>query len=183
MAVATPAGLSFVSRSGVLSLYAFNGLVNNHVYSVATSGAQTVVGTLGGVSILDGDRILANYTTANSRLKHNWVTALVRVGADWFAGTYGAGVMRLDPAGEWHSFDDLKGGLIINPNALAVSGSRVYAGTLDRGLYIFNRESSRWTNVLLGLPSKNVTALAAGGGYLYIGTDNGLVRISEGAFQ
>ena len=33
----------------------------------------------------------------------------------------------------------------------------------------------------MGLPSKNVTALAAGGGYLYIGTDNGLVRIAEGA--
>jgi hypothetical protein len=29
------------------------------------------------------------------------------------------------------------------------------------------------------LPSLNVTAVATGGGYLYIGTDNGLVRIAE----
>ena len=31
----------------------------------------------------------------------------------------------------------------------------------------------------LGLPSSNVTALAAGNGFIYIGTDNGLVRIPE----
>jgi ligand-binding sensor domain-containing protein len=30
-----------------------------------------------------------------------------------------------------------------------------------------------------GLPSLNVTALAARDGYIYIGTDNGLVRILE----
>jgi hypothetical protein len=35
----------------------------------------------------------------------------------------------------------------------------------------------------MGLPSKNVTAVAAGGGYLYAGTDNGLVRIAEGALR
>lgn len=182
MVVATPAGLSFISRSGVQSLYVFNGLVNNHVYAVATWGPQTVAGTLGGVSLVDGDRVRANYTTANSRLKHNWITALVRVGDDWFAGTYGAGVMSLDPAGDWHSFAGLRDGMIVNPNALAISGNRVYAGTLDRGLFVFDRASSRWTSVTMGLPSKNVTALTVGAGYLYVGTDNGLVRIAEGAF-
>ena len=30
-----------------------------------------------------------------------------------------------------------------------------------------------------GLPSANVTALAAANGYLYVGTDNGLVRVQE----
>ena len=70
-----------------------------------------MAGTLGGVSVLDGDTVRANYTTANSRLKHNWITALARVGDEWFAGTYGAGVLRLDASGEWHSFPDLKDGL------------------------------------------------------------------------
>jgi ligand-binding sensor domain-containing protein len=74
MVVATPAGLSFVDRAGVRSIYAFHGLVNNHVYAVATRGAQTVAGTLGGLSVLDDDTVAANYTTANSRLKHNWIT-------------------------------------------------------------------------------------------------------------
>jgi len=183
MVAATPAGLSFVDRSGVRSLYVFHGLVNNHVYTVATRGAETVAGTLGGLSVLNGDAVRANYTTANSHLKHNWITALARVGDEWFAGTYGAGVLRLDSSGEWHSFPDLKDGLVVNPNAMVANGGELYAGSLDRGLFIFDRASGRWTNTNAGLPSKNVTALATGGGYLYIGTDNGLVRVAEGALR
>jgi ligand-binding sensor domain-containing protein len=183
MVVATPAGLSFVDRSGVRSLYVFHGLVNNHVYTVATHGSQTVAGTLGGLSVLDDDTVRVNYTTANSHLKHNWITALARVGDEWFAGTYGAGVLRLDSSGEWHSFPDLKEGFVVNPNAMTVSGGQVYAGSLDRGLFVFDRASGRWTSTTVGLPSKNVTALAAGGGYLYAGTDNGLVRMAEGALR
>lgn len=183
MVVATPAGISFVDRSGVRSLYVFHGLVNNHVYTVATLGAQTVAGTLGGVSVLDNDTVRVNYTTANSHLKHNWITALLRVGDEWFAGTYGAGVLRLDANGEWHSFPDLKDGFVVNPNAITSSNGEVYAGSLDRGLFIYDRATGRWTNTTMGLPSKNVTALTASDGYLYVGTDNGLVRIREGALR
>jgi|HubBroStandDraft_1064217.scaffolds.fasta_scaffold00809_2 hypothetical protein len=183
MVVATPAGLSFVDRSGVRSLYAFHGLVNNHVYTVATRGAQVVAGTLGGLSVLENETVHTNYTTANSHLKHNWITALARMGDDWFAGTYGAGVLRLDASGEWHAFPDLNGGFVVNPNAMVVSGGRLYAGSLDRGLFVFDRASGRWTKTTIGLPSRNVTALAAGGSYLYVGTDNGLVRIAEGALR
>jgi ligand-binding sensor domain-containing protein len=183
MVVATPAGLSLVDGSGVRSLYVFHGLVNNHVYTVATRDNRIVAGTLGGMSVLDDDTVRANYTTANSRLKHNWITALARVGDEWFAGTYGAGVLRLDASGEWHAFADLKEGFVVNPNAMVASGGQLYAGSLDRGLFIFDRASGHWTNTTIGLPSKNVTALAAGGGYVYVGTDNGLVRIAEGALR
>jgi ligand-binding sensor domain-containing protein len=183
MVVATPAGLSFVDRSGVRSLYVFHGLVNNHVYTVATRGRVTVAGTLGGLSMLDDDTVRVNYTTANSHLKHNWITSLVRVDDDWFAGTYGAGVLRLDSNGQWHAFPDLKDGFVVNPNAMVASGDRVYAGSLDRGLFVFDRSSGRWSSTSTGLPSLNVTALAADGGYLYAGTDNGLVRIAEGALR
>ena len=183
MVVATPAGLSLVDAAGVRSLYVFHGLVNNHVYTVATRDNRIVAGTLGGMSVLDDDTVRANYTTANSRLKHNWITALARVGDEWFAGTYGAGVLRLDASGEWHGFADLAEGFVVNPNAMLASGGQIYAGSLDRGLFIFDRASGGWTNTTMGLPSKNVTALAAGGGYVYVGTDNGLVRIAEGALR
>jgi len=183
MVVATPAGLSFVDRSGVRSLYVFHGLVNNHVYAVAASGKQVIAGTLGGVSVLSDDVVEANYTTANSRLRHNWITAVARVGEEWFAGTYGAGVVRLDAAGQWSAFPEIKDGFVVNPNAMLVTADRVYAGSLDRGLFVFERSSGRWRNTSAGLPSLNVTALADGGGYLYVGTDNGLVRISEGSLR
>jgi ligand-binding sensor domain-containing protein len=183
MVVATPAGLSLVDGGAVRSLYVFHGLVNNHVYTVAAREKQIVAGTLGGMSVLEDDTVRANYTTANSHLKHNWITALVRVGDEWFAGTYGAGVVRLDASGEWRSFAGTKDGFVVNPNAMAVSGDRVYAGSLDRGLFVFDRASGRWSNTSAGLPSKNVTAVAVAGGYLYAGTDNGVVRMAEGAVR
>jgi ligand-binding sensor domain-containing protein len=181
---ATPAGLSFIDASGISSIYAFQGLVNNHVYTLASDGSRTLAGTLGGLSVLDGEVVKASYTTANSTLKHNWITAIVPMGrgstgAEWFVGTYGAGVLRLDAAGRWGAFEDLRGGLEINTNSMAVSASAVYAGTLDRGLAVYNRTSGRWNFFTSGLPSANVTAVEARGGVVYIGTDNGLVKVPE----
>jgi len=180
---ATPAGITTIDASGTSSLYAFHGLVNNHVYALAASGSRLLAGTLGGLSILDSGMVSAGFTTANSGLKHNWITAIARTGArtedDWFLGTYGAGVLRLDSAGRFSTFADWIAPSIINPNAMLVTDRAVYAGTMGQGLGIYNRSSRRWTFHTAGLPSLNVTALAQGSGYLYIGADNGLVRILE----
>ena len=176
---ATPAGVSFIDASGISSIYAFQGLVNNHVYALATDGARTLAGTLGGLSILDGPIVKASFTTSNSALKHNWITAIARVGEGWFVGTYGAGVIRMDAAGRMEGFADLRGQIEINSNAMIATQRGIYAGTLDRGLAVYDIASQRWNFWTRGLPSANVTAVAARGGMLYIGTDNGLVKIPE----
>lgn len=181
MAVATPAGVTFMDATGPRSLYAFHGLVNNHAYALGASGQRLLVGTLGGLSVLEGEFIQANYTTANSELRHNWITAVVPVGDDWLVGTYGAGILRLEADGHWESFPEATGTFEVNPNAMLATNERVYAGTLGLGLNVYNRDSDRWTQWTAGLPSSNVTALAARDGYLYVGTDNGLVRIQEQA--
>jgi ligand-binding sensor domain-containing protein len=94
-------------------------------------------------------------------------------------GTYGAGILGLDRSGHFHTFENASGAFEVNPNAMLVTPNHVLAGTLGKGLYVFDRQSERWSIIDHGLPSLNVTALAVGGGYLYIGTDNGLVRIPE----
>jgi hypothetical protein len=179
MMLATPAGITILSPSGARSIYAFHGLVNNHVYALAAARSRVLAGTLGGLSILDDGRVLANFTTANSGLRHNWITAIVPVGDDWFVGTYGAGILRLDSNGAWQTFADATGLFDVNDHAMAVVAGRVVAGTLGRGLYVYDRGSGRWSVVSAGLPSLNVTAVAWHNGYLYAGTDNGLVRIAE----
>jgi len=179
MTIATPAGITIVDNSGMRSLNAFHGLVNNHVYAISSEGQTMLAGTLGGLTVLENGVVKASYTTSNSRLKHHWITALGRVGGEWFAGTYGAGVQRLDGMGQWQSFAEAGDGIVVNPNAMLVTEARVYAGTLDRGLYVYDRRGGRWSQIGAGLPSRNVTALAARDGYIYIGTDNGLVRIAE----
>ena len=93
LALATPAGLTFLDASGARSMYAFHGLVSNHVYALGVSGDDLMAGTLGGLSILNKGDVTANYTTATSNLKHNWITAVVPVGSDWMVGTYGAGIL------------------------------------------------------------------------------------------
>jgi ligand-binding sensor domain-containing protein len=179
LALATPAGLTFLDASGARSMYAFHGLVNNHVYALGVSGDQLVAGTLGGISVLEKGDVSANYTTATSNLKHNWITAVVRVGAEWMVGTYGAGIVGMDRSGHFHAFENASGKFEVNPNAMLVTPGYVLAGTLGKGLYLCDRQSGRWSVIDEGLPSLNVTALAANGGFIYIGTDNGLVRIRE----
>jgi hypothetical protein len=179
LVLATPAGLTFLDHRGARSLYAFEGLVNNHVFALGVAGDEILAGTLGGISLIGHEEVQTNYTVENSGLQHNWITGIVRVGDEWMVGTYGAGVVRMDGEGKFHAMENATGPFDVNPNAMLATASHVFAGTLGRGLYAYDRTSNRWSEIIDGLPSENVTALAASGGYVYVGTDNGLVRIKE----
>jgi ligand-binding sensor domain-containing protein len=179
MALATPAGITFLDRSGAHSLYAFQGLVNNHVYALAASGNQLVAGTLGGLSLLVDGSVRRNLTTGSSGLKHNWITGLAAVGNEWLVGTYGAGVLRLGADGSVTPTEATRAGVVVNPTAMAADGRLVLAGTLGQGLLVGDATGTRWKTVVAGLPSLNVTALAIRNGVVYVGTENGLVKIAE----
>lgn len=179
MVLATPAGLTFLDDSGPRSLYAFHGLVNNHVYTVAAAGREVFAGTLGGISVLENENVAANYTIATRGLSHNWISAVVRSGNDWIVGTYGGGIVRLLADGRFEPFDVATASFEVYPNAMLATEQHIFAGTLGRGLYVYNRSANRWIDITEGLPSLTVTALAAGNGFIYVGTDNGLVRIPE----
>jgi hypothetical protein len=179
LAVATPAGITFLDAAGVRSMYGFHGLVNNHVYALGVSGDELIVGTLGGLSSIEKGFVRANYTAGRSGLKQNWITAVVRVDDEWMIGTYGSGVVGMDGAGKFHAYETVSGQMEINPNAMLVTPQHVFAGTLGDGLLVYDREKRRWKALSEGLPSGNVTALTENNGYVYVGTDNGLVRIEE----
>ena len=183
LAIATPAGITFVDADGARSMYSFHGLVNNHVYALAVSDDDLMVGTLGGLSAVQKGFVKANFTAGNSALKQNWITAVARVGDEWMIGTYGSGVMGLDSSGRFHAYQTATAAVEINPSAMLVTKDHVFAGTLGHGLLLYDRQKQRWTIVTDGLPSTNVTALAEGNGHIYVGTDNGLVRIEENKIQ
>jgi ligand-binding sensor domain-containing protein len=179
MALATPAGITFLDRSGAHSLYAFQGLVNNHVYALGASGNYLVAGTLGGLSLLVDGSVRRNLTTGSSGLKHNWITGLAAVGNEWLVGTYGAGVLRLGADGSVTPTEATRTGVVVNPTAMVADGRLVLAGTLGQGLLVGDATGTRWKTVVAGLPSLNVTALAIRNGVAYVGTENGLVKIAE----
>jgi ligand-binding sensor domain-containing protein len=191
MVLATPAGLTFVDGGGVSSLYGFQGLVNNHVYALGWQPQSTelLAGTLGGISVVKNESVEHNMTATNSGLKHNWITAIVPVNAatasgpdvsrEWMVGTYGAGVMLLGKDGRFTPMEGATSDMVVNPNAMIATNAHIFAGTLGKGLWIWSRTSGRWRQITAGLPSENITALAAHAGEVYVGTENGLVRIAE----
>jgi ligand-binding sensor domain-containing protein len=181
-ALATPAGLTFLTPRGPESLYGFQGLINNHVYALAAKQNQLLAGTLGGLSVLNAETVTRSLTVANSGLKHNWITALLPISNGYLVGTYGAGIETLDSQGQFTPVELPTGTpreLVINPNAIFATATHTYAGTLGHGLLLYNAATARWSAVTSGLPSLNVTAFAARDGQLYMGTEDGLVRIAE----
>lgn len=179
MIAGTPAGVSFIEASRVASIYAFHGLVNNHVYALGQSGPRTLVGTLGGLSVIENGFATVSFTRFNSRFTHNWVTAVLPVAGDIFIGTYGGGILHTVAGRGWETFVDLPKQFEVNSNAMAASDRAIFAGTLDRGLALYDRAAGRWRWIIRGLPSRNVTAVAVDNSFVYIGTDNGLVRVPE----
>ncbi len=179
MTLATPAGLTFVDTGEApQSLYAFEGLVNNHVYALGIqSDGETLAGTLGGLSVLQHEAVQRNLTVSNSGLKHNWITAIVPDNnGGWSVGTYGAGIMQVNHEGKVQAATPA---FVVNPNAMLRTRQHLLAGSLGKGLWVESLATGRWTNVTQGLPSENVTALAEHAGTIYVGTENGLVKIAE----
>ncbi len=123
--------------------------------------------------------MVRTYKTSNSRLSHDWVTALIEDEGTLYIGTNGGGVDVLLATGEWVNFSDEIGKFEVNQNAMHRDGERIYVGTTDRGLLVYNTRGRRWSHIISGLPSQNVTAIASDEGFVYVGTLNGLMRIEK----
>jgi ligand-binding sensor domain-containing protein len=179
MVLATAGGLTVISGGRARSLTAFHGLASNHLYTSASVGSRLFVGSLGGLVELEGLRVVRTYKTSNSSLSHDWVTALAEAGGTLYAGTNGGGVDALLPTGEWINFADEIGKFEVNQNAMHYDGERLYVGTGDRGLLVYNTRGRRWTRVSAGLAAQSVTAITSDERFVFVGTMNGLVRIEK----
>ncbi len=179
LVVATAGGLTELAGGGARSLTAFHGLASNHLYTSAGVGSRVFVGSLAGLVELEGLRVVRSYKTSNSRLSHDWIAALAEAGGTLYIGTNGGGVDALLPTGEWVNFSDEIGKLEVNQNAMHFDGERLFVGTSDRGLLVYNTRDRRWTHLSAGLASQSVTAITSDDRFVYAGTSNGLVRIEK----
>ncbi|HLF82995.1 MAG TPA: hypothetical protein VI837_02345, partial [Blastocatellia bacterium] len=183
MVLATAGGLTEVIGGRARSITAFHGLASNHLYTSASVGSRLFVGSLAGLAELEGLRVVRTYKTSNSRLSHDWVTALAEADGALYVGTNGGGVDALLPTGEWINFADELGKFEVNQNAMHCDSDRLYVGTSDRGLLVYNTRDRRWMRVSAGLASQSVTAITSDDRFVYIGTLNGLVLIEKRAVQ
>ncbi|HKP86742.1 MAG TPA: hypothetical protein VJZ26_11630 [Blastocatellia bacterium] len=181
LVIATAGGLTEIVGGRARSLTAFHGLASNHLYTSAPVGSRLFVGSLAGLAEIEGLRVVRTYKTSNSRLSHDWVTALAEADGTLYIGTNGGGVDALLPTGEWVSFADDRdaGKFEVNQNAMHFDGERLYVGTSDRGLLVYNTRDRRWTRISAGLASQSVTAITSDDHFIYVGTMNGLARIEK----
>jgi ligand-binding sensor domain-containing protein len=179
IALATAGGLTDITNNRARSLTAFHGLSSNHLYTVAGVGSHLFVGSLAGLVELEGLRVIRTYKKSNSKLSDDWVTALIEAEGTLFIGTNGGGVDALLPTGEWLNFADEMGKFEVNQNAMYFDGEKLYVGTSDKGLLVYNTRERRWTTISAGLTSQNVTSITADDRYIYVGTLNGLTRIEK----
>ncbi|MFL6216175.1 MAG: hypothetical protein ACJ74J_19995 [Blastocatellia bacterium] len=181
MVLTTAGGLTEIAGGRARSLTAFHGLSSNHLYTSAAAGSRLFVGSLAGLIELEGLRVVRTYKTANSHLSHDWVTALAVADGTLYVGTNGGGVDALLPTGEWLSFanDRDVGKFEVNQNAMYFDGERLYVGSSDKGLLVYNTRARSWKRISAGLSSLSVTAITSDDRYVYVGTMNGLVRIEK----
>lgn len=179
LVLATAGGLTELSGGRARSLTAFHGLPSNHLYCSASLGSRVFVGSLAGLVEMEALRVIRIFKTSDSPLGHDWVTALAGADGTLFIGTNGGGVDALLPTGDWVNFSAEIGRFEVNQNAMHYDGKRLYVGTTDRGLMIYNPQDRRWSRISAGLAATNVTALASDERFLYVGTANGLSRIDK----
>jgi len=182
LAVATAKGLTLWQDGIGRSLTAFHGLPSNYLYCCAVHDGRLYIGTLGGLAELDGLRVVRTWRTDNAELPANWISALLSVDGLLYVGTYGGGVCALHPNGDMVRFPETKG-IEVNLNAMVTDGERLYVGTLDRGLLVYDLRRRQWRVWQSGLPSSNVTALAVRPDALFVGTTGGLARIERYRFE
>jgi hypothetical protein len=180
----TGSGVAIGYGEGVLLperklLSAFHGLPGNQATALAAIEGGLLVGTPSGLGYVEDRKVRWRVSSGEGRLPHPWVTALLPTEGGVLVGTYGGGVVRrvgriLDK-GEWRPFPETQG-LKVNTGCLIAAAGRVYVGTDGDGLFRLSRDGTRFEPLKLSLPSQRVTALLETGGFLYIGTDEGLTR-------
>ena len=144
------------------------------VNALAAVGTSLFAGTLGGVyrSTDQGD----NWTEANTGLPQAaTVTSFAAVGTNLFVGLAGLfesdGVYRSTNQGnDWTPVNTGLTNTLVQ--ALAVSGTNLFAGTEGSGVFRSTNQGESWTLVDAGLPAKaRILCLAVSGTTLFAGTE------------
>jgi ligand-binding sensor domain-containing protein len=178
MALATSRGLSLGDAKRFQGLTTVQGMPDNSVSSVLSHREFIYAGTRGGLAQIAGGRVVRVFKDSNSKLSHNWVTALCAVGPRLFVGSYGGGVFELTAAGELISFASESGRQMVNQNAMASDGERLYVGALD-GAWVLDLRSQKWTRLKDELPSSVVLSVAVDDRRVYFGSTGGIARVEK----
>jgi photosystem II stability/assembly factor-like uncharacterized protein len=151
--------------------------------------ANSGLGYVNGMARIGSDLFLGGelgaFETTNSGLSWNeiddgmgftWVTAMEIMGKDLFAGTYYGGLYLSKDDGDNWSYSGLS---YMDITCLATSDTMLYASTVPYGVYISPDSGVSWHASTGGPANQNVHSIAAGGSYVFAGTEDGVYRSSD----
>jgi hypothetical protein len=176
---ATSAGLEVLGTDGVLArrYTTLDGLPENTLTCLERFEGKLYIGTRGGgLLAFDGTRFVRYGFT---RPAASYVTALRTIRGELVIGTFDAGTFEFDGETFTRRYAAAAGRDFVHVTALLEAGPRVYAGTFESGLVEWREGQVVRIGDAEGLPSKRVTALAAGGESVYVATDLGVARIAS----
>jgi hypothetical protein len=176
--IATNRGL----KLGEKLLTNVNGLPSNSTFTTLQIGNRLYVGTLGGLAVIEVNKVVKTYTDGNSTLPNNWITSLCTANGRIFIGTYGGGIVELLGNGELRDFSAEIGKFVVNPNAIYSDGERLYIGTLE-GVKILDLNTNRWSKFTDVLPSQAVFGITANAENVYFATTSGILEVNKKYFS
>ncbi|MCB0728574.1 MAG: T9SS type A sorting domain-containing protein [Ignavibacteriae bacterium] len=141
---------------------------NLTIYSFASAGQNLFAGTYGGVFLTTNGG--STWTSVNNGFPAIHVYALIFIGSELYAGTFGSGVFRSNNNGK--SWNSLNSGLTnLNILSFVKSGSNLFAGTYGGGVFLSTNNGASWTQRNAGLPSNSqISALIMFNTTLFAGT-------------
>jgi photosystem II stability/assembly factor-like uncharacterized protein len=157
-----------------------NGTNDKFISSLVVSGTNILAGTNSDGVFLSTNNG-TNWTQVNNGLKNTFVSSITAIGTSIFAGTDSGGVYNSKDNGS--NWAQVNNGLTItynNPltiNSLCTNGTSVFA-FLYNGLFRTADSGKNWTSLGFDLMPGYITALAASGINIYVGTMDGSAVLS-----
>lgn len=157
----------------------YAGMVNDaEVYSLAMSGSNIWAGTQYGVYLSSdyGNTWNLSYGMPGG----SYVYSLVKTGAKIFAGTNYGMFLSNDNGNNWTAVNSgLPPSGSATISSIAISGTKIFIGTLSQGIFFSNDNGNNWTEVNTGLTNNNISSLVISGTRIFAGSFSGNVFLSQ----
>ncbi|MBI5200404.1 MAG: hypothetical protein HY925_02360 [Elusimicrobia bacterium] len=172
-------GRMYLAQAGRVLVLSADGMraveiPEKHPQRVWADGGEIWVAGLRGLYRVRGETV-TRFGAAQKQLPADWVTAIAPWEGGFLVGTYDGGLVHLSADGAPRPVLDKAW---VNLGALAAKDGRVAVGEMDGGLWL--QDGGAWRHLRRedGLPSNDVTALAFEKDSLWIGTREGLARLT-----
>ncbi|MFZ1461706.1 MAG: T9SS type A sorting domain-containing protein [Ignavibacteria bacterium] len=136
------------------------GLTNRWVPALFFLGKNIFAGTGGGVFLSTNNGV--SWISVNNGLTNDVARTFIVSGTNLFAGTDGGVFLSTNNGASWTATG------LVGINALAVSGTNLFAGATGGQIFLSTNNGTSWTTVVD--MSNNVLCLAVSGTNLYAGT-------------